>query len=37
MRVVVFGATGFVGRALLPALADGHEVVGVSRRHQLRG
>jgi uncharacterized protein YbjT (DUF2867 family) len=32
MRVVVFGATGTVGRALLPLLADGHQVVGVSRR-----
>ena len=29
-RVVVFGATGFVGRALLPRLG-GHEVVAVSR------
>jgi uncharacterized protein YbjT (DUF2867 family) len=32
MRIVVFGATGTVGRALMPALADGHEVVAVSRR-----
>lgn len=31
MRVVVFGATGFVGRALLPALG-GHDVVPVSRQ-----
>ena len=31
MRVTVFGATGVVGRALLPLLADGHEVVAVSR------
>jgi uncharacterized protein YbjT (DUF2867 family) len=34
VRVVVFGATGFVGRALLPALAGEHDVVAVSRRHQ---
>jgi uncharacterized protein YbjT (DUF2867 family) len=27
MRVVVFGATGTVGRALLPRLADEHEAV----------
>jgi uncharacterized protein YbjT (DUF2867 family) len=32
MRIVVFGATGTVGRALVPVLADGHEVVAVSRR-----
>lgn len=32
MRVVVFGATGVVGRALLPLLATEHEVVGASRR-----
>jgi uncharacterized protein YbjT (DUF2867 family) len=32
MRIVVFGATGTVGRALLPALAAEHEVVAVSRR-----
>ncbi len=31
MRVVVFGATGFVGEALLPAL-EGHDVVPVSRQ-----
>jgi uncharacterized protein YbjT (DUF2867 family) len=31
MRVVVFGATGTVGRALLPRLAAEHEVVAVSR------
>jgi uncharacterized protein YbjT (DUF2867 family) len=31
MRVVVFGATGTIGKALLPALAREHEVVGVSR------
>ena len=33
MRVVVLGATGTVGQALLPLLADQHEVVAaVSRR-----
>ena len=32
MRVVVFGATGFVGRALLPALAGDHDVIAVSRK-----
>jgi uncharacterized protein YbjT (DUF2867 family) len=32
MKVAVLGATGFVGRALLPALVDGgHEVTAVSR------
>jgi uncharacterized protein YbjT (DUF2867 family) len=31
MRVVVFGATGTVGRALVPRLAEDHEVVAVSR------
>jgi uncharacterized protein YbjT (DUF2867 family) len=31
VRVVVFGATGFIGRALLPALAADQEVVAVSR------
>src|SRR5215213_4276225 len=34
MRIVVFGATGVVGRALLPELARTHEVVAVSRRPQ---
>jgi uncharacterized protein YbjT (DUF2867 family) len=34
MRIVVFGATGVVGRALLPELARAHEVVAVSRRPQ---
>ena len=34
MRVVVFGATGTVGRALLPALAADHDVVAVSRRER---
>jgi uncharacterized protein YbjT (DUF2867 family) len=32
MRVTVFGATGTVGQALLPLLADHDEVVAVSRR-----
>jgi uncharacterized protein YbjT (DUF2867 family) len=32
MRVTVFGATGTVGKALLPRLAEQHEVVAVSRR-----
>jgi uncharacterized protein YbjT (DUF2867 family) len=32
MRVVVLGATGVVGKALVPALAAHHEVVAVSRR-----
>ena len=31
VRVTVFGATGVVGRALLPLLTDEHEVVAVSR------
>ena len=31
MRVTVFGATGVIGQALLPQLADEHEVVAVSR------
>jgi uncharacterized protein YbjT (DUF2867 family) len=31
VRVAVFGATGVVGQALLPLLADAHEVVAVSR------
>jgi uncharacterized protein YbjT (DUF2867 family) len=31
VKVVVFGATGFIGRALLPALAAEQEVVAVSR------
>ena len=34
MRVVLFGATGFIGRALLPALAAEQEVVAVSRSPQ---
>ena len=32
MRVAVFGATGTIGRALVPVLAADHEVVAVSRR-----
>ena len=32
MRVTVFGATGVVGRALLPRLADEHDVAAASRR-----
>jgi uncharacterized protein YbjT (DUF2867 family) len=32
MRVVVFGATGTIGRALLPRLAEEHDVVAVSRK-----
>jgi uncharacterized protein YbjT (DUF2867 family) len=31
VRVTVFGATGVIGRALLPQLADAHSVVAVSR------
>lgn len=31
MRVTVFGATGVVGQALLPLLAEKHEVVAASR------
>lgn len=35
MRAVVFGATGFVGSALLPVVAQEHDVVAVSRKpHQ---
>jgi uncharacterized protein YbjT (DUF2867 family) len=32
VRVTVFGATGVIGRALVPLLADDHAVVAVSRR-----
>jgi uncharacterized protein YbjT (DUF2867 family) len=32
MKVVVFGATGTIGGALVPVLARDHEVVAVSRR-----
>ena len=31
MRIAVFGATGTIGAALLPLLAESHEVVGISR------
>jgi uncharacterized protein YbjT (DUF2867 family) len=34
MRVVVFGASGTIGRPLLAALARDHDVVAVSRREQ---
>ena len=34
MRVVVFGASGTIGRPLLAELARTHEVVAVSRREQ---
>ena len=34
MRVVVFGASGTIGRPLLRALARDHDVVAVSRREQ---
>ena len=34
MRVVVFGATGTIGRALLPVLAREHDVVAASRRER---
>lgn len=34
MKVTVFGASGFVGTALLPLLAAEHEVVAVSRSAQ---
>ena len=38
MRVAVFGATGVVGRALVPVLAaEAHEVVAVSRRPPKEG
>ena len=32
MRVAVLGASGTVGRALLPLLSESHEVTAVSRR-----
>ena len=32
MRVAVFGASGVVGSALLPALSEAHEVIALSRR-----
>ena len=36
MRVVVFGATGTIGQALVPVLAETHEVVAVSRTQRRR-
>jgi uncharacterized protein YbjT (DUF2867 family) len=32
VKVAVFGATGFIGSALLPVLTSRHEVIGVSRQ-----
>jgi uncharacterized protein YbjT (DUF2867 family) len=32
MRIAVFGASGVIGSALLPRLAEAHEVVALSRR-----
>ena len=32
MRIAVLGATGTIGSALVPLLAEEHEVVAVSRR-----
>jgi uncharacterized protein YbjT (DUF2867 family) len=32
VRIAVLGATGFVGRALVPALAERHEVTAAARR-----
>ena len=37
MRIAVLGATGTVGRALVPLLADEHDVVAVSRRPSSAG
>lgn len=31
MRIAVFGATGVIGRALVPVLAERHDIVAVSR------
>jgi GDP-L-fucose synthase len=34
MKILVTGATGFIGRAIVPRLqAKGHEVIGVSSKH----
>ena len=32
MKIAVLGATGFIGRALVPALAEQAEVLAISRR-----
>ena len=37
MKVTVFGATGVVGRALLPLLVSDHELVAVSRSTHATG
>jgi uncharacterized protein YbjT (DUF2867 family) len=37
MRVVVFGATGTIGQALVPELAREHDVVTISRRAKASG
>ena len=37
MKVTVFGASGTIGRALLPRLAAEHEVVAISRQEQSEG
>jgi uncharacterized protein YbjT (DUF2867 family) len=37
MRVAVLGATGTIGRALVPALASAHDVIAISRRGQQSG
>jgi uncharacterized protein YbjT (DUF2867 family) len=37
MKVAVFGATGTIGTALLPALARTNDVIGLSRREQPAG
>jgi len=36
MKVAVLGATGFIGRALVPALADHADVLAISRRGDAR-
>lgn len=37
MRIAVFGASGVIGRALVPRLAECHEVVAVSRHARTAG